>query len=70
MPRRTPTRRLTRRIRATVLQPVLAVLVRRNRTARELIAAMQLPCSVCTAALSSHFNAANRWIGCRKDGGR
>ena len=64
MPRRTP----ARRFRVSVLQPLISAIARRSRTARELTAAMRLPCSVCAVALSEHFNARNRWIGCRKAG--
>lgn len=66
MPRRTTARRL----RVSALQPLLSAIARRNRSARELTAAMRLPCSVCTVALSEHFNARNRWTSCKKDGAR
>lgn len=59
-----------RSLRLVISQPVLSFMARRNARARELAAAMQLPCSVCGAALSTHVGPGNRWVGCRKDGER
>lgn len=59
-----------RSLRLVVTQPVLTFIARRNARARELAAAMRLPCSVCGASLDTHVGAGNRWIGCRTDGAR
>ena len=58
-------RSLTRRLSLATLQPVLTALARRNARARRLATSLRLPCSVCSRSLSSHFTAANRWIGCK-----
>lgn len=63
-----PRHRTTRRLSLAILQPVLSALVRRNRSARELTAALHIPCSVCRASLSTHFGPRNKWTGCRKGG--
>ena len=64
---RTNARHVSRRIRATLLQPLLTRAARRNQRTHELAALMQLPCSACGAPLSGHRRAGN-WIGCRKVG--
>lgn len=65
-----PRHRTPRRLSLSVLQPILTALARRNRRARALTSALRIPCSVCRAALSSHFGTRNNWIGCRKAGAR
>ena len=66
-----PRRRLApRRIRATVLQPLLTFAAQRNARTRELVAALRMPCTACRASLRSHIGAGNRWLGCRKDSAR
>ena len=59
-----------RRVHASTLQPVLNLVARRNARARELAAAMQMPCTACRCSLASHIGAGNRWKGCQKDGAR
>lgn len=59
-----------RRLRASLLQPVLNLAASRNARARELAAALRKPCTACRASLASHIGAGNRWKGCRKDGAR
>lgn len=68
MPQTTSRRR--RRFRSTVLQPVLTFVARRNAHARELTAALRMPCAACRASLASHIGAGNRWKGYRKGGAR
>lgn len=68
MPRRSPI--VTRRIRATVLQPLLTFAAKRNARTRELAAALRMPCTACRASLASHIGSGNRWKGCRKAGAR
>ena len=50
--------------RARRLQPALNAVARRNRTARELAATMQLHCAACGSRLTAHVGARNRWKGC------
>ena len=57
-------RPLARRLKASSLQPLLTWTARRNRQARELVAAMRLACSACGSPLASHIGAGNRWNGC------
>lgn len=59
-------KRSTRRLRPTALQPLLNRTARRNAKARELAAAMQMPCVACRRSLASHIGAGNRWKGCAK----
>ena len=63
----TPTRQ---RVNPRTLQPVLNLVAKRNARARELAAAMQMPCVACRRSLASHIGAGNRWKGCQKDGAR
>jgi hypothetical protein len=65
-----PRRHAYRRIRATVLQPLLTFTARRNAKARAVAATLRLPCSACRASLASHVGTGNRWRGCRKVGAR
>lgn len=65
------TRRKTRRLALVPLQPLLNIIARRNRRARELAAAMrQLRCVACGSPLDAHISTGNRWTGCRKNGAR
>lgn len=52
------------------LQPVLNYIAKTNARARELAAAMQMPCTACRRSLAAHVGSGNRWIGCQKDGAR
>lgn len=70
MPRRRTRPTVTRRIRAVILQPLLTFAAKRNARARELAAALRMPCTACRASLRSHIGSGNRWLGCRKDGAR
>jgi hypothetical protein len=63
MPKRPTSHR--RRIPAAILQPLLTAAARRNARARELAAAMQLPCVACRKPLAAHVGTGNRWKGCR-----
>ena len=63
-------RQTPRPVRLSTLQPVLNIVARRNARARELAAAMQMPCTACRCSLASHIGAGNRWKGCQKDGAR
>jgi hypothetical protein len=56
----------TKALRAITRQPVLNYIARRNARARELAAALRLPCVACRAPLSAHIGAGNRWIGCKE----
>jgi hypothetical protein len=46
------------------LQPILNFIARRNASARELAAAMRMPCTACRRSLASHVGSGNRWKGC------
>jgi hypothetical protein len=59
----TPARK---RVDARTLQPLLTAVARRNARARELAAAMQMPCVACRRSLASHIGAGNRWKGCAR----
>jgi hypothetical protein len=62
MPARTPARRLP----ATAFQPVLNYIAKKNARARELAAAMQMPCTACRRSLAAHVGSGSRWKGCAK----
>jgi hypothetical protein len=59
----TPARK---RVDPRTLQPVLNDIAKRNARARELAAAMQMPCTACRRSLASHIGTGNRWKGCAK----
>jgi hypothetical protein len=59
----------TKALRAALRQPLLNHIASRNARARELAAAMRLPCTACRAPLASHISTGNRWIGCRRSNG-
>lgn len=59
-------RQIPRPIRLSVLQPVLNLVARKNARARELAAAMRMPCTACRRSLASHVGAGNRWKGCAR----
>lgn len=61
---RKKTRPPSRRIRATVLQPLLTFVAARNRHARTLAAAMQMQCAACGSRLTAHVGPRNHWNGC------
>jgi hypothetical protein len=63
-----PHRRTRKRLRSLALQPLLNIVARRNRRARELAATMQLRCAACGKPLAAHVRTGNKWIGCRKAG--
>ena len=58
----------SRALRLVVAQPILTVVARWNARARELAAAMRLPCTACGASLASHVGVGNRWKGCHTPG--
>lgn len=53
-----------KRLRATVLQPVLLWTAKRNARIREQAALMDLPCVACRRPMAAHIGAGNRWRGC------
>lgn len=63
MPARKPARR---RLRSSTFQPLLTYLAKKNARARELTAAMHMPCTACRRSLALHIGAGNRWKGCAK----